>query len=206
MISGIIFYPAFVSASTLMSLTPGIDTAVATKMVVSGGQKAGIAAAFGIGLGVVTQSALAGAGLVAIFTAMPFIFNAVKFAGAMYLLYLGFRALYDSVKKVTVIESGSAVDVRHAFIGGYLGDALNPKITLFIVTFYPQFIDNSHLASIFPYLVLGLTYGIIATIWYCIYAFIADKLVGRLGRHFGVIMTRVSGAVLIAMGIMSLVS
>ena len=78
MLSGIIFYKTFVVSSTLMSLTPGIDTAVATRMVVAGGRSAGIAAAFGIALGVLWQSTLAGLGLVAIFTAMPYVFNIVK--------------------------------------------------------------------------------------------------------------------------------
>lgn len=203
MLSGIIFYKTFVVSSTLMSLTPGIDTAVATRMVVAGGRSAGIAAAFGIALGVLWQSTLAGLGLVAIFTAMPYVFNIVKYAGAAYLIYLGIRALYDSVRRIQAEDNLPSVKASRAFVAGFLGDALNPKITIFIVTFYPQFIDTAHLDDLLPYVLLGATYAFIALIWYIIYAFIAMKLLGRLGRNFGIIMTRVSGLVLLGMGLLS---
>lgn len=203
MLSGIIFYKTFVVSSTLMSLTPGIDTAVATRMVVAGGRSAGIATAFGIALGVLWQSTLAGLGLVAIFTAMPYVFNIVKYAGAAYLIYLGIRALYDSVRRIQAEDNLPSVKASRAFAAGFLGDALNPKITIFIVTFYPQFIDTAHLDDLLPYVLLGATYAFIALIWYIIYAFIAMKLLGRLGRNFGIIMTRVSGLVLLGMGLLS---
>lgn len=203
MLTGIIFYKTFVISATLMSLTPGIDTAVATRMVVAGGKGAGIAAAFGISLGVMLQSTLAGLGLVAIFSAFPYVFNFVKYVGATYLFYLGIRALYDSVRRIQADDSLPYVSKIKSFISGFLGDALNPKITIFIVTFYPPFIDEIHKQNLMPYEILGLTYALIALVWYIIYAFIATKLLGRLGRKFGIIMTRISGVVLISMGILS---
>lgn len=203
MFTGIIFYKTFVISATLMSLTPGIDTAVATRMVVAGGKGAGIAAAFGIALGVVLQSTLAGLGLVAIFRAFPYVFNIVKYIGAAYLFYLGVRALYDSVRRIQADDSLPFVKKTQAFIQGFLGDALNPKITIFIVTFYPPFIDEIHKQNLMPYEILGLTYALIALVWYIVYAFIATKLLGRLGRKFGIVMTRISGVVLISMGLLS---
>lgn len=203
MFTGIIFYKTFVISATLMSLTPGIDTAVATRMVVAGGKGAGIAAAFGIALGVVLQSTLAGLGLVAIFRAFPYVFNIVKYIGAAYLFYPGVRALYDSVRRIQADDSLPFVKKTQAFIQGFLGDALNPKITIFIVTFYPPFIDEIHKQNLMPYEILGLTYALIALVWYIVYAFIATKLLGRLGRKFGIVMTRISGVVLISMGLLS---
>lgn len=204
--TSIAFYEAFVLASIIMSLTPGIDTAIATKIVLAGGEHAGIASAVGVGLGVVWQSFLAGVGLVAIFTAFPLVFLGIKYVGGAYLIYLGFRSLYDSVRNIKAEDYLPKISIREAFIQGFLGDALNPKITVFIVTFYPQFIYTEALIDLDPYLILGATYGFIATIWYVIYAFIAHHLLGALGRSFGIIMTRVCGIVLLTLGLLSIFS
>lgn len=203
MFDSIIYYQAFLIASTIMTLTPGIDTAIETSVVIKGGRTSGIGCAIGISLGVLCQSLFAGLGLVVIFYTFDFVFNAIKIIGAIYLLYLGYKAFFAS-RSLNNYQIKDSLGFNKSLLTGFLGDALNPKITIFIVTFYPQFINQSYQSSIIPYLILGISYAIIALIWYMIYAFIADKLLGKLGNRLAVIMTKITAIVLIIMGVLSL--
>ena len=130
----------FLGAGILLNLTPGADVLFASASGLSGGPRAGIAAAAGISLGSLTHTVLAALGLSALLLAHPAAYETLRWAGAGYLLWLAVKAwtttaLPDSARGET--------NLRSALKRGYLTNLLNPKVALFILAFLPQFADPS---------------------------------------------------------------
>ena len=130
----------FIGASFLLYLTPGADMMFTIASGVSGGLRAGLAAAAGISLGVLTHVIAAAAGLAVLVAASPSMLDAVRYAGATYLAYLA----YASWTANPDLENRKGrADVWRAFRRGYLTNIMNPKVILFILAFLPQFTDPS---------------------------------------------------------------
>lgn len=128
----------FFSACIVLYLIPGADMMFTIASGAAGGPRAGIAAAAGISTGVLTQVVLAAAGLGALVTASPLAYDAIRYAGAAYLLFLAWqmwRAPAD------LPEQTGAARIRRAFVRGYVTNMLNPKVLLFVLAFLPQFTD-----------------------------------------------------------------
>lgn len=129
---------AFMGAAVVLYLTPGADMMFTIASGISGGARAGVAAAAGISLGVLAHSALAAAGLAALIAAAQAAFDAIRFGGAAYLAFLAWRAWHAPT---TGGPGGGQADAWAAFRRGFLTNMLNPKVALFVLAFLPQFTD-----------------------------------------------------------------
>jgi threonine/homoserine/homoserine lactone efflux protein len=134
-------FAAFCAASVLLALTPGPDMAVYLSRTYSGGRPHGYAALAGAISGVVVHTFAAGLGLSALIAASARAYDAVKIAGALYLVYLAWGALKHGAALKLEAAGGAAGTLRGAYTTGLLINLTNPKIILFFVTFLPQFID-----------------------------------------------------------------
>jgi len=128
----------FVGASFLLYLTPGADMMFTIASGVAGGPRAGLAAAAGVALGVLSHVVAAAAGLAVLVAASPVMLDGVRYAGAAYLAYLAYASWTADPDLET--RKGRA-DVWRAFRRGYLTNIMNPKVILFILAFLPQFTD-----------------------------------------------------------------
>jgi RhtB (resistance to homoserine/threonine) family protein len=195
----------FVLTGVLLNLTPGQDTMFILGRSLTGGLRAGVASALGIGVGSIVHTLAAAAGLSAILAASPAAFLAVRVAGALYLVYLGAkllltRAQQDSDLQVTLAEEG---DAGSAFRQGIVTNILNPKVALFFLALLPQFIEPDSPSKTLAFLTLGITFVSTGTIWCLVLAFSAARL-----RHFfrgnprvRTLIDRVTGGLFIALGI-----
>ncbi|UYV37473.1 LysE family translocator [Rhodobacteraceae bacterium D3-12] len=129
---------AFLGAGILLNLTPGADVIFATASGLSGGPRAGVAAAAGIALGSVAHILFAALGLSALILASPLAFKAVQWAGAAYLLWLAIKT-WNAPSDATTTKG--AKSLYSALKRGFLTNLLNPKVALFILAFLPQFAD-----------------------------------------------------------------
>lgn len=129
---------SFMAAGILLNFTPGADVIFATACGISGGPRVGIAAALGITLGSVMHLSLAVLGLSAALIAIPHAYDVIRYAGATYLLWLGWRSWRDDPFVAT--QSGTQ-NLRNALRRGFITNALNPKVALFILALLPQFTD-----------------------------------------------------------------
>jgi threonine/homoserine/homoserine lactone efflux protein len=128
----------FVLAGLLLNITPGADFIFITASGISGGPKAGIAAAVGVNLGVVVHIAMAAAGVSALLLAYPAAYDAIRYVGAVYLLYIAWQAWTDR----SALGKGRAThSARAALRRGFITNVLNPKTALFVFAFIPQFTD-----------------------------------------------------------------
>lgn len=128
---------SFVGAGVLLNLTPGADVMFASASGMAGGWRAGVAAAFGVSLGGLFHTGLAAAGLSALLLAYPAAFEAVRWLGAGYLLFLAVK----SWRAAPAGEVAGATRLSRAVRRGFVTNALNPKVALFVLALLPQFTD-----------------------------------------------------------------
>ena len=147
--SGIHDYWLFVAAGILLNLTPGQDTLFIIGRSLTGGVRAGIAAAFGIAIGSLGHTLAAALGLSVLLASSAAAFTLVKLLGAAYLIYLGVRLLCARpARHASAAPAAAGADPRSALLQGILTNLLNPKVALFFLAFLPQFVvtDSPHKA------------------------------------------------------------
>ncbi|MBS1029048.1 LysE family translocator [Gluconobacter albidus] len=131
----------FAAAAAVFTITPGLDTAMTLRTATTSGWKAGLAAVVGICLGLGIWGLAAAFGLTALLAASETAFTVVKWAGALYLAWLGIGLILHP--RASLGTAGAAPvhdDARAAFRRGLLTNLLNPKVGIFYMTFMPQFI------------------------------------------------------------------
>jgi threonine/homoserine/homoserine lactone efflux protein len=185
----------FLALSVIVAVTPGVDMALVTKNALLHGRDAARATALGVNLGIFIWTVAAALGLAAVIAASVVVFTAIKVVGAVYLVYLGLRALLGRREPAVVPARGSA------FRQGLTSNLLNPKIAVFFTSLLPQFIDAEH-AQPQDLLLLGLLFNCLGVTWLLIYAELAAR-----GRNLLVrsrvkrALDRLSGVALIALGV-----
>lgn len=191
---------AFVVAAGLLTLTPGVDTALVLRAATFDGAAKGVRATVGILIGCLVWGALVAFGLATLITASPTAYALLKWAGALYLLWLGGRMiLWPRAAPPTGLEGASATSANW-FLRGLAGNLLNPKMGVFYVSFLPQFVPPG--VAVGPYiLLLAAIHATLGLLW-CATLILASRPLGRAMRRPAVIKTldRVTGVVFIGFG------
>ena len=136
----------FVTIAAVLTIIPGADMALVTKNVIARGQMSAFFTTLGIALGCLVHATLSALGLAAVLARSAALFEAVKFAGAIYLIYIGGASLWSAIhtkNKLSppdVTQAASSDRRLRSFSEGLLTNLLNPKVALFYLTFLPQFI------------------------------------------------------------------
>lgn len=171
----------FASAGVLLNLTPGADVMFATASGMAGGPRAGMAAGAGVGLGGFWHVGLAALGVAALLAAYPAAMTRLHWFGAGYLLYLAWGAWTAGPAQPGI----GATRLGRAFWQGFVTNALNPKVALFILAFLPQFTDAARGPVWQQILILGAVFtvtGMAITAGYGALAGIAgQQLSARMG-------------------------
>jgi len=202
--AGIIHFETFLLAGILLNLTPGNDTIFILTKSISQGRKAGIVSALGIGTGSVVHTILAAFGLSLIISKSILLFNIIKFAGAAYLIYIGYKMLTDkSPIKTDGAILKSSVNYLKIYRDAIFTNILNPKVALFYIAFLPQFIDPTLQNTILPFLTLGTTFIATGIVWCLILATFASAIFSKLKRNKKVstYINKICGLTMIALGI-----
>lgn len=145
----------------VVNATPGVDLVFTLVSTLQGGVRAGLAAAAGIAAGCVVHTLAAAFGLAALLMASSAAFNAVKWAGAGYLLWLAIGMLRQGLRggeTMPAVRHAAAEPARSAwtlFRQGFLTNVLNPKVALFFLALLPQFIDGDAANKALAFLFLG---------------------------------------------------
>jgi len=175
---------AFLVASLVLAVTPGPAVFYIVTRSTTQGRRVGLASAMGIAVGNLANMVAASLGLGALFAVSSLAFTVVKYAGALYLVYLGVRALYARpTERLPVVP-------KEAPLGGALRDGLivalfNPKTTLFFAAFLPQFVGKQAEPMV-QSLALGSLFVALAAITDSAYALAAGSLSPTLARARGV--------------------
>jgi len=202
--TGITNFETFLLSGILLNLTPGNDTIFILTRSIGQGRKAGVVSALGIGTGNIVHTVLAAFGLSLIIAKSILLFNVIKYAGAAYLLYMGYKMLTDKSRLNTgSIELNQSVNYWKIYTDGMITNVLNPKVALFFIAFLPQFIDLSAPKTVLPFLLLGATFITTGTIWCLILATFASAIFARLKANAKVAtyVNKACGLALVGLGI-----
>ncbi|KHK57210.1 lysine transporter LysE [Ralstonia sp. A12] len=207
---GIVNLPLFMLAVFLLNVTPGPDTAYIVGRSVSQGRVAGLMSALGVSAGCCVHVLAVAFGLTALLAASTVAFTVIKVVGACYLIYLGGRMLLtpperDDAPAESAEQAAAAKrprPLKALFMQGFLTNVLNPKVVLFFLSFFPQFVDPhaSHKAAAF--LALGVVFIAMSTVWNSMVAWVAASVTRRVAGKPGIKrwLDRVVGTAFIGLG------
>ena len=197
----------FIAAGILLNLTPGPDVLYIVTNSLRSGAKAGVVAALGINAGCFVHILAAAVGVGALLAASALAFTALKWIGAIYLVWIGIRLLVartpgESRDLRELARLQPSMPLRSVFFGGFLTNVLNPKVAIFFLAFVPQFIapDASHKALVF--VALGALFNVNSVFvnagWALAAAWMATRKSVQTGMHW---MDRAAGAMFVAFGV-----
>lgn len=145
--------PAFMVAVAVLLAAPGPDMMFMVATGINRGRKAAVQAALGVTAGVFVWVIITATGLAALLTAYPQLLNAIRIAGAAYLLYLGITTLRAIGKPIREEDTS-----HNVFRRGFIVNMTNPKMAIFFVAFLPQFLGTSADAPLGQFLMLGFLF------------------------------------------------
>ncbi len=208
---GIENYLGFIIAAILLNLTPGTDSMYIITRSMAQGKTAGFYSVLGITSGILVHTLLASLGLSVLLANSPTAFMIVKYIGASYLCYLGFKMLTskqqpliaDSLSEDKQLATAKSTNHWQIYQQGVLTNVFNPKVALFFLAFFPQFIDSSYAHGMLSFLILGLTFATTGFIWCSCLALLASLLSKNLRENpsIEVVLNKISGVVFIGLGI-----
>lgn len=174
-------FGVFMLATLALNLTPGPDMLYVLGRSVGQGRRAGVVSALGIGAGILVHMAAVALGLSALLREVPAAYEAIRYAGAAYLLYLGVRTWME--RGTVGHERGEApVPLWAVFRQGVVTNVLNPKVALFFLAFLPQFVDPARGEVGRQIVVLGLAFDLSGTAVNIAVALAAGWIGDRLRR------------------------
>jgi threonine/homoserine/homoserine lactone efflux protein len=184
----------------LGAMSPGPSLAMVAKHSLAGGRSNGISTAWAHAFGIAIYAFITLLGLAVLLHQSPLLFKGLSYAGALYLAYLGFKALGSKNGVAEKLESGKAVSITESARDGFLISMLNPKIALFFIALFSQFVVVGDALS--SKAIIVLTPFVVDGLWFTFIAFILSnrKLLDKL-RSRAVLIDRISGIVLIALSI-----
>ena len=166
---------AFAIFAAVLAITPGLDTMLVLRTTALGGRRAGLAAVAGIALGCLVWAVASALGVTAVLAASRLAFEVLRWAGVVYLCYLGVRALLrKSTVEPAAVSSGG---IRT----GLTTNLLNPKVGVFYLSVMPQFLPAG-LPVLAGSLLLGAIHIGLGVVWLSLLVLVSDRAAGLLRR------------------------
>ena len=198
---GIEMVLVFMAAALALNLTPGPDMLYVTARSVSDGRAAGVLSAFGIATGTLVHIAALALGLAALLAAVPLAYDAVRIAGAVYLVVIGIQ-LIARPRTAALVANLPRSRLRVIFMQAVVTNVLNPKVALFFLAFLPQFVDRAAGPPVPQILLLGLLFNIQGTLVNVAVALLASRGTSwlRASERRVALLQRMTGALFVALG------
>jgi threonine/homoserine/homoserine lactone efflux protein len=194
----------FFLTSAVFAFIPGPSMLYAAAQTMAGGRRSGLMSALGIHVGCYVHIAAAAAGLSALFHAIPWLYLAVKTAGAIYLIWLGVSLFRAKPAREGDVSGVVAKSGRRAFLESIVVEVLNPKTAIFFFAFLPQFVDAS---AAFPLwlqlLILGVAINVLFSAAEIVFVCLAGLVVTRMRQSSRVqrLVQQIGGAILVGLGV-----
>lgn len=186
----------------LALLSPGPDFIMACRNAITYSRRIGIWTAVGFGLGIAVHVTYSLAGLAIVIAQSILLFNAIKYLGAAYLIYIGIKSLRSKSSNIVItkdVERDSISKVQAVKIG-FLTNVLNPKATLFILSLFTFVIDPNTPFSVM--MIVGMLLVITTIVWFSLVSiFFSQKRIRCVFQRFQNGINKTLGGILIALGI-----
>jgi len=173
----------FILATAVLALSPGPNQAYMLSRTLSQGRAAGIIALLGVETGFTVHLFAAAFGLTAFLLVIPVAYNALRFLGAGYLLYLAWRTVrgsgtFGSLKRAVATETSGRL-----YRLGFVSNALNPKTAMFYLSIFPQFVAPVRGNVLAQSIALGLVHIAVSTVCNLLVIVAAGIIASRLQRE-----------------------
>jgi threonine/homoserine/homoserine lactone efflux protein len=175
---------AYLLASVALAMTPGPGVFYIVTRTLAYGRRGGIASIAGVALGNLGNAIAASVGLAALFAVSALAFNVVKYAGALYLIFLGLRALRMPRMQTNLQVDPLTPGLARIFRDGFIVALFNPKTAVFFAAFLPQFLSTKAF-PMYQSIVLGSVFVAIAAVTDSAYALTAEAIGRRMMRVRG---------------------
>ncbi|MCP1144830.1 LysE family translocator [Lysinibacillus endophyticus] len=198
-------YFLFVLMCIFLIILPGPDTAIVTKNTLFSRRIGGLKTSLGIICALLFHTFAAVVGLSAIIVKSAILFSIFKYAGAIYLIYLGMKILWSLIKKddapTVEMNTKHQSENRSCFKQGFLTDLLNPKVAIFFLSFFPQFVEPGG-DTFFPFLLMGITFTVLSAIWLFIYVYLINVISAIMKKPLAKnLIEGITGTIIIGFGI-----
>ena len=192
----------FVIASVLLALVPGPDNIFVLTQSSVNGHKAGLLVTLGLCTGLIVHTTAVALGITALLKTSYVAFTVLKIAGAMYLLYLAWRAFHASSEEINAGQSREVAGIKY-YLRGVIMNVTNPKVSIFFLAFLPQFADPSRGPVIQQIFFLGMVFILVTLLVFGGIALLAGAVGAWLTNtpRAQTMMNRIAGAVFVAMAL-----
>ncbi|MEM9590002.1 MAG: LysE family translocator [Pseudomonadota bacterium] len=196
---------AYLVIATALALAPGPDVLFVVANGMRHKVRGAIASALGIGSGSVVHALAAALGISALIAASPVAFDVLRYAGAAYLAFLGYKALrswWAYSNDLNAEDAPVEASARHVFLRGLITNILNPKVVVFYLALLPQFV-SVELGNVgLQIFLLGCIHNAIGIIYLICIGLAAGKASGWLARtSFGKWMDGIAGVFFIGLAV-----
>lgn len=179
-------FAAYLVAATALVVAPGPDTMFVLASSAGGGARSGVAATIGITTGGLVHTTFAALGISALIAASPTAFDVLRIAGAVYLLWLGLKALvafWEGLRNGAELpQFDGERSFWSAYRRGFMSNVLNPKVGIFYVAFLPQF-TNPELGNVpLQIFLLGLVPNLMGIVWLGGLSFLSGRAAEAFAR------------------------
>jgi threonine/homoserine/homoserine lactone efflux protein len=192
----------FLSAAVLVTIAPGPDNLATLGVGLSQGWRSAVGFGVGCGCGCLFHTALAALGVSAIIRTSPVALTILQWSGAAWLAWLGIGALRSSGSQVREFQGERHSGMRY-FGKGVIANAINPKVSIFFLSFLPQFVDESLGRTGIQMMVFGLIFTLQAILIFAVLGFYSGAIgqVLRTRPQFSVWLDRLTGVLFITLAL-----
>lgn len=172
----------FLIASVLLTLSPGPDIIYVLVKSMADGKKAGIILSLGLVSGILVHTTLVAFGVAALINQSELLFTLVQLLGAGYLLYIAF-SIYRSEASFSLKAQSTTYSSKNLLKRGFLMNVLNPKVSIFFLAFFPNFVWNTSAYVGLQLYILGLLFMLQALLIFSLVAFSAGKIANYIQQN-----------------------
>lgn len=167
---------SFALATSILAISPGPDNIFVLTQSLVNGKKYGLATVYGLITGCIFHTSLVAFGVSAVIKQNENLFFVIKLIGTFYLLFLAFKVYKSDAK---ILLSNNNIEKKSTFSlfkTGLLMNVLNPKVSIFFLAFFPQFLFSDSLSTVLQFFILGGTFMLVSLIIFALIAILAGKI------------------------------
>lgn len=173
----------FLTASIILTISPGPDIIYVLVQSIANGKKAGIMTTLGLVSGILIHTSLVAFGVSAIIKESENFFLALRIFGALYLFYLAYK-VFSAEGKISIENRSAPIKSNFSlFRRGFIMNVLNPKVTIFFLAFFPGFLWDTQGNTILQFYSLGGLFMLQALLIFSAVALLAGRISGYLSSH-----------------------
>ncbi|MFL6118935.1 LysE family translocator [Actinophytocola sp.] len=193
----------FIIIAVVVTITPGPGTAAIIRITARDGRRAAVSAVIGNSIGVLCWAVLSAVGVSSLILASEVAYNVLRIAGAVFLIVLGMRSVMMWGQNKSEEQEENQDENSRPRLGGWriglLTSLSNPKLAVFFVALFPQFLDPG--TAVLPYaVIMSVTIVALDLLWFATLIYLVDRARTLLRPHVRRVMERVTGGILVGLG------